>query len=202
MSDGVLERVFSRFEQANLSTTRTHGGTGLGLAITKQLVDLMRGEIKVTSQISIGTTFLLSLPLKQVALIDNKDTQTEVSETDLSGIIILLAEDNVINQTVFESMFDSSNANILIASDGKEAIEIASREHPDIIFMDIQMPVVDGYKACEQIKSVQPNIPIVALTADIAGGDIGHFLDKGFNSALPKPYEFEDLLKSISRLVN
>ena len=202
MSDDVLERVFSRFEQANLSTTRTHGGTGLGLAITKQLVDLMRGEIKVTSHINIGTTFLLSLPLKQVALIDNKDTQTEVSETDLSGIIILLAEDNVINQTVFESMFDSSNANILIASDGKEAIKIASREHPDIIFMDIQMPVVDGYKACEQIKSVQPNIPIVALTADIAGGDIGHFLDKDFNSALPKPYEFEDLLKSISHLVD
>lgn len=202
MSEAVLSRVFSRFEQADLSTTRTHGGTGLGLAISQQLVELMHGHIEASSVLGEGSRFSVRLPLTQVELHEEDVASVDNETSDLAGLCILLAEDNRINQTVFESMLESTEAELWIADNGEKAIALTVEKEPDIIFMDIQMPVMDGYEACQRIKAIKPAIPIVALTADVAGSDIQHFLDKDFDGALPKPYEIEDLFNAIGELVN
>ena len=198
MDQDTLDRVFSRFEQADSSTTRHHGGTGLGLAITQQLIKLMGGQIDIKSTPNKGTTFSITLPLPQID-IETKANSTEIHDLDLTEIDILLAEDNSINQTVFESMLAASHANIRVANDGHQAVIMAKEQQPNIIFMDIQMPNMDGYEATKIIKAQYPHIPIIALTANLVGHDIHHFIEKGFDNALPKPYEISDLYTTIKQ---
>ena len=201
MTQAALDRVFDRFVQADSSTTRHHGGTGLGLAITNQLIKLMDGKIDVNSEQHKGTTFIVTLPLSKVDVTDLETDSSELKELDLTDIDILLAEDNPINQTVFESMLSSSHANIRIAADGYQAVTMTKERQPHIIFMDIQMPNMDGYESTQLIKAQYPHIPIIALTANLVGNDIQHFIDKGFDSALSKPYEISDLYKTIQQFL-
>ena len=199
MSKKMQEGLFNRFEQADSSTTRRYGGTGLGMAITKQLVDLMAGDIKVSSELGKGTEFEVSLPLKETQVEEVKKTRRkEYSTPDLSNKTILLAEDNKINQTVFNAMMGPTKANIVVAEDGIEAVKKFKEYQPDLVFMDIQMPNMDGVEACKTIQKFDNRTPIIALTANVMEADVKRYMESGFVAHLGKPIELNDLYREAS----
>lgn len=152
MSPETLENIFTRFQQADNSTTRKYGGTGLGISITQSLIKLMHGSIEVESELNKGTSITVTLPLKPSHLNNMGSNVEEVVTPDLSGMNILLAEDNRINQKIFEKIMVDTNANIHIVSNGIEAVAKVSEQTFELIFMDIQMPEMDGREACNLIK--------------------------------------------------
>uniref|UniRef100_UPI0013FE06B9 ATP-binding protein n=1 Tax=Pseudoalteromonas sp. Z1A6 TaxID=2686349 RepID=UPI0013FE06B9 len=199
ISEQAIERLFERFEQAEQSTTREYGGTGLGLPITKSLIGLMNGEIKVTSQLNSGSQFYVYLPLKQAQIDESTLITKNVELPDLSGKTILLAEDNKINQLVASAMLEPTKATIIIANNGLEAISLYESHKPDIIFMDIQMPKMDGLQACKKIKALNNEQIVIALTANVftEQKDIYRQLFDGYVS---KPIEKHELVSMLSTL--
>lgn len=202
MSDTTIQKLFSRFEQADKSTTRKFGGTGLGLSITRSLVELMAGKISVESKLGHGSVFTVELPLQRSTQIATSSTHTEDSAPDLSGVAILLAEDNPINQMVVRSMINKSNGDITLANNGKEAIELATKHSPDLILMDIQMPEMDGVDACKYLKQHHPQIPIIALTANAFAEDKALYERVGFDGYVAKPIEQSELISVIDTVLN
>ncbi|CCQ12836.1 hypothetical protein PALB_37760 [Pseudoalteromonas luteoviolacea B = ATCC 29581] len=196
MTDKQVENLFNRFSQADASTTRKYGGTGLGLAIIRQLVELMDGEVKVISKEGQGTTFSVSLPIKEEIQQEKKITETLVPP-DLTNTLILLAEDNKINQTVFCAMLKRTNAEIIIANDGVEAVALANKHQPDLIFMDIQMPNLDGIGACSALIEQGSTCPIIALTANVMPSDVEYYLANNFVDCVGKPIEMQTLYQAI-----
>lgn len=199
MSEEYLENLFSRFEQADKSTTRKYGGTGLGMAITKQLVELMNGEISAESKPEKGSLFKVELALEQTELNVSKSDKTSLSVPNLSGKTLLLAEDNRVNQTVFKAMIKPTQASLQVANDGLEAIELFERVKPDIIFMDIQMPNMDGVEACKKLLEAGCEVPIVAVTANTMKQEVENYMAIGFDSHIAKPIELESLYKSLNK---
>ncbi|WJG08176.1 CHASE domain-containing protein [Aliiglaciecola sp. LCG003] len=202
MSQGVVDRLFQRFEQADSSTTRKFGGTGLGLSITQSLVALMNGDISVESQEGIGSTFKVSLPLHKAQANENHAPVAKSDTLELNSKVILVAEDNEINQTIIEAMLAPTNATLWFAENGRVAIDLAHQKSPDIILMDIQMPEMDGVEACIQIKRQQPNLPIIALTANVMAEDIAMYKRVGFDAHVAKPAEKAKLIDAISNIFN
>ena len=193
-----LSKLFNRFEQADSSTTRRYGGSGLGLAIVEQLIKLMSGSISVTSELNKGSRFTVSLPLiKTTKSSIDEEVLIETPALDLSNKTVLLAEDNKLNQTVFCAMVAKTNVNLIVAENGNQAIVLAHKHKPDFIFMDIQMPELDGEKACIEITKSMPFIPIVALTANVLEADVKRYLSNGFIAHLAKPIVQEKLMQTI-----
>lgn len=197
MTTAGLSVLFNRFEQADKSITRKFGGSGLGMAITKSLVDLMEGTITVSSEINVGTTFEIYLPLKPID--DDIVAVSDVSQAklDLSNFSILVAEDNEINQIIIQTMLSDIGVNVVIAENGQQAIDKAISTNFDLVLLDIQMPVLDGIQACISIKKVHPNIPIIALTANVFAEDIEAYKRTGFDSFMGKPFEKDELIKLV-----
>ncbi|MCO4799121.1 MAG: response regulator [Colwelliaceae bacterium] len=199
MSQETINNLFIRFQQADNSTTRKFGGTGLGISITHSLVTLMKGTIDVRSELDKGTTFIITLPLKSND--SNNDTikaNEEIQVPDLTGRIILLAEDNRINQKIFENMMKATNAQIYMVENGIDAVEKSSKIDVDIIFMDIQMPEMDGREACKIIKKQKPLTPIIALTANIMVDDVKQYAIDGFDAHIGKPININELYRAIN----
>mgnify|MGYP000305890012 CR=1 FL=1 len=202
ISKSQIKKLFNRFEQADATTTRNFGGTGLGLSISKQLANLMGGEIVVTSKENIGSTFTVTLPLKKTEVTSNEDSQlTEIKAPNAEGLNILLAEDNRINQKVFNAIVKPTKATIRIASDGVKAVDEVATLLPDVIFMDIQMPNMDGIQACEIIKDLHPGIPIIALTANVMAHDIEKYKQTGFDHCLGKPVNLQEVYALLQQLL-
>ena len=199
ISEKAIERLFERFEQAEHSTTREYGGTGLGLPITKSLIGLMNGEIKVTSQLGSGSQFYVYLPLDQAQIDENILTAKNVEFPDLTGKTILLAEDNKINQLVASAMLEPTKATIIIANNGLEAVSLYESHKPDIIFMDIQMPKMDGLQACKQIKALDSEQIIIALTANVFT-EQKEIYRQLFDGYVSKPIEKHELIGMLSTL--
>ena len=199
ISEQAIDRLFERFEQAEQSTTREYGGTGLGLPITKSLIGLMNGEIKVTSQLGSGSQFYVYLPLKQAQVDDSTLTTKNIELPDLSGKIILLAEDNKINQLVAAAMLEPTKATIIIANNGLEAISLYELHKPDIIFMDIQMPKMDGLQACKKIKALNSEQIVIALTANVFT-EQKEIYRQLFDGYVSKPIEKHELVGMLSTL--
>ena len=195
------QRLFQRFEQADSSTTRNFGGTGLGLSITHSLVTLMGGTITVESEVGLGTTITVNLPLDRAVapVVEQKNYQAD--EINLTGKIILVAEDNEINRMVVEAMLEPTQANIIFAVNGLEAVEAHKVNSPDVILMDIQMPKMDGIEACRQIKSTHPNTPIIALTANAMSEDVKRYQREGFDGHIAKPVELSILLEKLQNIL-
>lgn len=193
LSEAQINNVFARFEQAEASTTRKFGGTGLGLAITKSLVDLMSGTITVESELGKGSTFDVFIPL----LPAEEQVKEKVDDVNIdkaiSGKRILLAEDNEINQIVFESMMEPYDVKLEVVENGQLALESIEKEQPDLVFLDIQMPVMDGKDACIKIRKRYKNLPVIALTANVLATDVKQYLQLGFDEHIPKPFDFSDL---------
>ncbi|MCK5520357.1 MAG: response regulator, partial [Candidatus Marinimicrobia bacterium] len=206
------EIIFSSFNQADNSISRKFGGTGLGLTICKQLVNLMGGEIWVESDKDQGTTFHFTIYLEQG---DEKDLpqKNEKAATEVTqDLDILLVDDNNINCEIASHILQKDGHKIVTASNGLEALEIFSSQNFDLIFMDVQMPVMDGLtasaiiRACEKGKDLPPftlalslsdklirqckgkHIPIIAMTANAMEGDKEKCLTAGMDSYLTKPF--------------
>lgn len=203
MSQQAVEKLFQRFEQADNSTTRKYGGSGLGMTITHSLIDLMQGTISVKSEEGVGTEISVSLPLsRSTSEPILKSQQKDNSPPDLSNYSVLVAEDNKINQMIFLNMLKKTQARILLAENGKQAVDYFSQEHFDIVFMDIQMPVMDGLEAFQLINEINPKTPIIAVTANTMKEEIKHYLELGFYSHIGKPIELDALYSTIKQLIN
>ncbi|QBG36836.1 CHASE3 domain-containing protein [Litorilituus sediminis] len=203
MSPDALARLFTRFEQADNSITRKFGGTGLGVAITKQLIELMDGTLQVNSELNKGTEFNIYLPLEQnqTTSVDEQELNN-IKVPNLAGVSLVLAEDNRINQTIFKAMMKDSQARIYIANNGEEAIAQTKLHSPELIFMDIQMPIMDGISAFREIKKHWPHIPVIALTANVMASDIKQYKSEGFHNYLAKPIEVSKLYGFLTRYIN
>lgn len=194
------KRLFQPFYQIDGSSSRKYGGTGLGLSISKNLIELMNGNIYFNSTINKGSEFIFEIPLQKGEisddLIDNETAKhIENSMCSLKGSIILLAEDNKTNQHIIQTLLSQYDIVIDIAQNGKKAVELymKAKDRYELILMDIQMPVMDGYKATQIIREDNPCIPIVALSANAMKEDIEKSLSFGMNEHLTKPLEIEEL---------
>lgn len=207
IDQGSQGKLFSDFTQVDSSTTRKFGGTGLGLAICKKLIILMNGEIGVTSQPDKGTTFWFTLNL-DINNATEKEGQQNVAkltqkQTPLSGNI-LLVEDNAVNQMVAQAILNKFGLTAEIANDGLEAVQKIKLKQYDLILMDCQMPVLDGFDATKEIRQFeneQPqnmHVPIIALTANAHDKDKERCLAIGMDDYLSKPIVKNDLYNMLS----
>lgn len=202
MDQKGIRALFERFEQADSSTSRSYGGTGLGMAIAKNLIDLMKGQIYVTSEQGKGSEFRVILPLEQCEqeYVVESDCYKGVVP-DLRGKRILIAEDNEINQHIVARMLEETHATLVFANDGVEAISAFQEQAPDIILMDIQMPNLDGIRACRRILQYDPDCKIVALTANVMKDDLKRYRLEGFNEHIGKPIDMSSLYQTLNRLL-
>jgi PAS domain S-box-containing protein len=199
MDEKALKTLFERFTQADSSTTRKYGGTGLGMAITKSLIELMKGTVSVSSEVGAGTEFNVLLPLEKGKLKHKKDQSKLVSVPNFSHKRILIAEDNKINQLIVSAMISKTHAEIVMAENGLQAIELYKNKQPDLILMDIQMPEMDGLEACKKIREVDENIPIIALTANVLLEDVKEYLQSGFDEHIGKPIIQDKLFQQLEK---
>ncbi|PKM60416.1 MAG: hypothetical protein CVU99_08290 [Firmicutes bacterium HGW-Firmicutes-4] len=193
--------LFKSFTQIDGSYTREYGGTGLGLVITKQLLEMMGGGVTFSSQLGVGSTFSVFLPMTITKKPGETATET-ISEASFRESQILLVEDDRVNQIVISKMLESFGATVDVAGNGVEGVQAASKKVYDIILMDVQMPVMDGIKATQMIRGLAPSVnpqevgnlqnsktPIIALTAFALKGDEAIFKASGMDGYLSKPLD-------------
>ncbi len=200
-----IELIFERFRQGDDTTTRKYGGTGLGLAISKRLVELMGGKIWVESEIGNGSTFMFSLPLIIPRVADPvkmSNKHQPISENFL-GKTVLIAEDDDLNFLFIQEVLSASKANIIRACNGKEAMDII-KTNPSIsaVLMDIQMPIINGYTATQEILKIRSNIPIIAQTAYAMAEDRAKGLGAGCSDYISKPINPEELIEVLKKHLN
>jgi len=203
-------RLFSSFSQADSSTTRKYGGTGLGLSISKELVYLMNGKIWVESIKGKGSSFMFEIELpkgekSKIKKVSNKTSLKKLNSNiaSLKGSNILLVEDNDVNREIIHALLQSSGINIDDAYDGKMALDlyIKNKSKYELILMDIQMPIMDGYEATTKIREIDKNIPIIALSANAMKHDIEKSKEIGMNAHLSKPIEIEKIYKALIKYI-
>jgi two-component system sensor histidine kinase/response regulator len=198
-----LNKIFSKFDQGDVSTTRKYGGTGLGLSICKELAVLMGGDIGVISADNEGSIFWLEMNLKLASqkFIDESSLSPERGELKkltLFNTNILVVEDNPVNQKLMMHVLKKYGCNTTPASDGVEGVDQYRRQKFDIILMDCQMPIMDGYDATRSIRNIElknndRRIPIVAITANALSTDQKKCLDVGMDDYISKPFSKESL---------
>ncbi|HLO59235.1 MAG TPA: PAS domain S-box protein [Bacteroidales bacterium] len=200
ISEDMHDLIFERFRQIDNSSTRKYGGTGLGLALSKGYVDLLGGEIKVSSKPGQGSTFIFTLPYKPVFRSFHSEVMPVFAgmESTASGKKILVAEDDTNNFMLVEEILISKGIKVSRASNGLEALDACSGKYPpDIVLMDIKMPVMDGMEATKKIKAIKPNIIIIALTAYASELDVHHILSSGCDDYIQKPIRVENLFQTL-----
>ena len=200
---GSLFRVFSRLKQNRSSLI---AGTGLGLSICKKLTDLMGGTIGVESTPGKGSMFWFSLPFTLSNLQKNQPQQDmPIKEAGFSKKSVLVAEDNPINQRIVNFQLKKMGFEVDVADDGQQAFEKYHGKNYDLIILDIQMPIMDGYQVAEAIrneeKGTSRHSPIIALTANAMKGDRELYLDAGMDEYVSKPFTYETLQEAINKLL-
>lgn len=203
ISKDKLGTIFKRFKQEDDGITRAYGGTGLGLTIAKEIVGQYGSNIQVKSAEGVGSEFLFTLRLKKYSTIKSRDEQEkEDLKYDLSGLSILLVEDNEINQLYAETVLSQEGANVAVANNGQEAIEQVQELSFDIILMDIQMPIMNGFDATTFIrKELKIDTSIIGLSANTMGSDIDQCLAVGMNDYVAKPFMPNILIKKIGEVL-
>ena len=209
MSRETLERVFSLFEQADNSTTRSYGGTGLGLSICRRLTELMGGSIRAESSLGAGSRFIVKLPFKLPSGAGYATTYDSVLQSAPSagaGLKILVAEDNELNAINIMAILTRAGYQVELVGNGTEVLEKWRSTVWDCIIMDIQMPEMDGILATTTIRRQEQalggHLPIIALSALAMSGDKDRLLAEGFDGYLAKPVEAQTLINEISRVVH
>ncbi len=198
----VLPRLFSAFTQADSSTTRQFGGTGLGLAISKLLVELMGGSITVESVPGKGSTFRCELPVTETTAPAESPIEERLAETASAALppaafTILIAEDNPVNQMLAQQQLRILGYDAEAVEDGEQVLEALSRKRYDMILMDCQMPVLDGYETTRRIRELEADgrrrLPIIAVTAHAMKGDREKCLAAGMDDYIAKPFQLDEL---------
>lgn len=200
MEQSFADSIFNKFSQEDRSITRKFGGTGLGMAITRELVQLMNGHITIESQKGVGTTINIIAHFEKGKLDNVKKTQNEVKNIDITGINILLVEDNLMNRMVVNYTLNYFNCKVSEATNGLEAIDILKKESFDIILMDVQMPEMGGIEATKIIRDdLKIDTPIIALTANAFKSEIDKCKEAGMNDYVTKPFEESVLIETLAR---
>ncbi len=203
MDQDFLERLFEKFSQEHQSTSRKFGGTGLGMNITKELVDLMGGDIEVESEKGTGTVFTFRITFRKGNEQDLPVVKIEEVDKEIfKGLKILLVDDNDMNRLVANTMLENLGVRVMEAVNGKQAVDFLMEESVDLILMDIQMPVMDGLEATREIKKqTHHQTPIIALTANALKTDNERYLEAGMVASLPKPFSENEIIDVISRII-
>ncbi|USD61616.1 response regulator [Vibrio sp. SCSIO 43140] len=201
ISTAAQKKLFEPFTQADRSSSRNYEGTGLGLAICRRLVELMGGTISLESELGKGTIFHLLLPLKtMVQQAANEQVQTDnTTELDLSSLKVLVVDDIKMNQVIITKMLGKLGISPDLAVNGLEAVEHATNQEYDIIFMDCRMPVMDGFEATKRLRAASYVKPIVALTAGTTSEERQNCYDVGMDDILSKPYTAKDLTQTLAK---
>ncbi|MCW8838014.1 MAG: ATP-binding protein, partial [Thiovulaceae bacterium] len=201
MTKDTIDKLFKPFSQADSSMTRQFGGTGLGLRISKQLVGLMNGNIWVKSTLKKGSEFIFTAVFgKAIGSSEILDNGTKIEEICkiLKDLRVLVAEDNKTNQLVIMGMLEDYVAKIDFANNGKEAVEMSKKTSYDVVLMDIQMPIMNGFEATKNIQKSCPKLPIIALTANAMKEDMEKTKNAGMKGHVSKPIEIKYLMKTIA----
>jgi signal transduction histidine kinase/ActR/RegA family two-component response regulator len=202
----VIPRLFNAFEQADNSTTRKYGGTGLGLVIARRLAELMGGEVGVASTEGIGSTFWLTVRLKRSHPIDRMvppASGAASAEAELQrrfqGTRILVVDDEPVNRMVAQTQFEEAGLAVDVADSGAMSVEMARQHRYAAIFMDMQMPEVDGLEATRRIRRIpqHADTAIIAMTANVFAEDRTRCFQSGMNDFLMKPFTPENLFASL-----
>nr|WP_295905788.1 response regulator [uncultured Bdellovibrio sp.] len=201
LTHAEVQRLFQPFSQADVSTARRFGGTGLGLVISRQLARLMGGDLQlVSSQVGVGSVFEISLLLElspyvqqTLSTVSGKDSSAQASS--IAGKTILVVDDVSDNRLLIDRYLRSQNITLLQAGSGQEALDLLQTSQPDLILMDIQMPMMDGYEAVHRIRMRDFKAPIIALTAHAMSEETRKCLSAGFDGVLTKPTRRNELIR-------
>jgi PAS domain S-box-containing protein len=194
--------IFERFRQVDNSATRKFGGAGLGLALSKGYIEMLGGTIKLTSEPGIGSTFMVSLPYINVSRLETvqKSETSEQEITALSEKTVLVAEDEINNFSLINELLTSMHLHVIHAKNGLEAVKLCSGEIlPDLVLMDIMMPIMDGIEATRQIKERNPDLPVIVLTAYVLNIDKKRIDDSGCDDYIAKPIRNNLLLEILTK---
>ena len=205
MDENTLKNIFESFSQADSSISRKYGGTGLGLTISKELIESMNGKLDVQSSLGIGTTFNIEIPFNVSKNLNKPEKEDKKTDSIvIENIKVLLVDDNEVNRLIACSVFESFGCITTTANDGLEAIEKLKTNSKDfdIVFMDIQMPTMNGYEATKIIREeLKLNIPIIAMTANAMEEDINKALESGMNKHIRKPINPQEMKDSLKEFV-
>ncbi len=204
-----VESIFRPFEQADSSITRRFGGTGLGLAISRHIAAGLGGEITVESEVGRGSVFRVSLEtgsLEGVRILEDPPTEAfrpdsqreRHPQTGVSGARVLLVEDGETNRQLIHLVLEDAGAQVVCAEHGERGLDLACREPFDVILMDMQMPVLDGYQATRRLRECGCKLPIIALTAHAMRGDQEKCFAAGCSHYLSKPIDIDELLRTVA----
>jgi len=202
-----LTKLFAKFDQLDSSTTRRFGGTGLGLAICRELAQLMAGEITVDSDLGLGSTFTLRLPLawagEEKAIVAAAPPAPPTFEQPEIALRVLAAEDNAVNQLVLKTLLHQMGVDPVVVENGQLVVEAWESGDWDVILMDVQMPVMDGVTAATLIRqkeqaSGRPRTRIVALSANAMAHQVSEYLAAGMDGHVAKPIEAAALYRALS----
>jgi len=205
----LLEGMFERFTQADVSTTRKFGGTGLGLAISRELIELMGGAIGATSELASGSTFWIEIPLRE-PISPNARSSDPTEAGDVTkplwsvAPLVLVVEDSRVNQIVAVRMLESCGCRIDVACHGREALEMVLEKRYDAILMDCQMPELDGYDTTVALRAREnggARVPVIAMTAHAMDGDRARCLAAGMDDYISKPIRRNLLVETLQRWV-
>ena len=215
ISEKNMDKLFIRFSQVDGSDTRKYGGSGLGLVISKQIAELMGGNISVQSKEGIGSTFIAEIPLKVVKAaeveaaknMEEKEDAAVFSINAHSKARILVAEDEPVNQQVIGKLLGMAGFSYDIAENGEKAIELFKQKEYDAALFDVQMPVMDGIAATQQIREIEQKehkkrLPIIAVTARAMFGDKERILENKLDDYIAKPYNLNTVVETLNRYID
>ena len=214
MSEEFQKHIFEPFVQEHSDARTVYNGTGLGMSIVKRIIDKMNGTIEVTSKEDVGSTFTITLPFE---IVEEEKEEKEKSEEeknagerkDISGLKLLMAEDNELNAEIAETVLTDAGAHVTVVNNGQEAVDTFQKNPEgtfDAILMDVMMPVLDGIEATKTIRALdRPDakmIPIIAMTANAFEEDVKKCIDAGMNAHLAKPLQVDKVLETIAASCN
>ena len=201
MSKEFTSHIFDEFTQEDNGARTQYKGSGLGMTITKRYVNLMGGDISVESEKGVGSTFTVIIPMKVSSGKCNPQVNNSIDINNFDGIKVLLAEDNDLNAEIAMIQLEELGFNVTRVTNGKEAFETFKTEPKafDIILMDIMMPLLNGYEATKLIRTIDINIPIIAMTANAFAEDIQLCLDAGMNDHIAKPIDTKLLISTLQK---